>query len=112
MGIAVSHRYCRCDVILSLEKCDGIYVVCEVSSKMTVQQSGLTGLVHDAMRQPPLLPVRGFIVFILLLGMNAPPRVESDLSSLNTSTTHTIIPVGSSTTPRRSSTVRAGPRIL
>ena len=61
-----------------------VVLVCEVSSKMTVQQSGLTGLVHDAMRQPPLLPVpvRGFIVFILL-GMNAPPRVESDLSSLN-----------------------------
>ena len=28
MGIAVSHRYCRCDVNLSLEKCDVIYVVC------------------------------------------------------------------------------------
>ena len=37
MGIALSHQSCKCDVNLSLEKCDGNYVVCEVSSKMTVR---------------------------------------------------------------------------
>ena len=35
MGIALSHQSCKCDVNLSLEKCDGNYVVCEVSSKTT-----------------------------------------------------------------------------
>ena len=33
-----SSLYRRCDVNLSLEKCDGIYVVCEVRSKTTVSR--------------------------------------------------------------------------
>ena len=36
MGIPHLHVSCKCDVCLSLEKCDGNYVVWEVSSKLTV----------------------------------------------------------------------------
>ena len=47
MGIALSHQSCKCDVNLSLEKCDGNYVVCEVSSKTTVPVTCQIGTLVD-----------------------------------------------------------------
>ena len=61
MGIPHLHVSCKCDVCLSLEKCDGNYVVCEVSSKTTVgfQASSLPYLRRLQVWVYPLVMVSG-----------------------------------------------------